>query len=353
MKKHAILGAILSLGIGFFIANNTNAISLDTSRLGINYKIGSADYTWTGDMLYGDTSGGTNGVNYINLSLSNTSYMRKYFFRTPSVTPTGNFASVHFETQIAVMGVSNTYLGYFPSGNLPYMNVITCNGSNGGFVNNEIIAKDVQTEVEYYDNNRTVVIRFYGNFTIRNIGQGSSGQLQCEIGSNEFAFFSTANTFSTQYINRVWFDSNPMTIEYSNNINDALLQQQVYQNNTIINQNQTIINQDQSDRNDLSNQQGSNEQQANTAGNQARNTGTTLYQAFTQLIAALTSVNGSSCVLPTMSVYSITLDNMDLCVFDIPPQIMALVSIGMVFIIVPLGINLVKRMINLYKEIIG
>ncbi|MBQ6100519.1 MAG: hypothetical protein IJL02_11745 [Methanobrevibacter sp.] len=107
------------------------------------------------------------------------------------------------------------------------------------------------------------------------------------------------------------------------------------------------------DRDNLETQSSTTENQADNAGNAAETTGTTLFGAFSQLFTALTNVNGNNCTLPNMQVYSLNLGQMNLCTYDIPPQIMALVSIGMVFIIVPLGIHLVKRMISLYKEITG
>ena len=107
------------------------------------------------------------------------------------------------------------------------------------------------------------------------------------------------------------------------------------------------------DRDNLEEQSETTDGQADTASNAAEQTGTTLFGAFTQLLTALTNVSGNSCTLPSMQVYSLNLGRMDLCTFTVPSQITALVSIGMVFIIVPLGIHLVKRMINLYKEITG
>ena len=110
---------------------------------------------------------------------------------------------------------------------------------------------------------------------------------------------------------------------------------------------------DDKDRNNIEEQSSTNETQANDEGDQATETGTSLFSAFTQLLGALTNVGGNSCTLPSMQVYSLNLGNMNLCTYSIPPQIMALVSIGMVFIIIPLGIHLVKKMIALYKEITG
>lgn len=107
------------------------------------------------------------------------------------------------------------------------------------------------------------------------------------------------------------------------------------------------------DRDNLESQSSTTDNQADNAGNAAETTGTTLFGAFTQLLTALTNVNGNSCTLPNMQVYSLNLGRMNLCTYTIPSQITALVSIGMVFIIVPLGVHLVKKMINLYKEITG
>ncbi len=111
--------------------------------------------------------------------------------------------------------------------------------------------------------------------------------------------------------------------------------------------------QNQEDRDNIEQQSSSTESEATDQGDEATQTGTSLFSAFTQLLGALTNVSGNSCTLPAMQVYSLNLGNLNLCQYDIPPQIMALVSIGMVFIIIPLGINLVKKMISLYKEITG
>lgn len=110
---------------------------------------------------------------------------------------------------------------------------------------------------------------------------------------------------------------------------------------------------DDEDRSNIESQSDSTDADAQEQGDDASETGTSLFAAFTQLLAALTNVSGDSCTLPAMQVYTLDFGNMNLCQYDIPPQIMALVSIGMVFIIVPLGIHLVRKMIGLYKEITG
>lgn len=111
--------------------------------------------------------------------------------------------------------------------------------------------------------------------------------------------------------------------------------------------------QDEEDRDNIEQQSTDNQDAADDAGNEADQAGQTLLQAFGSLITALTSVHETSCTLPNMSVYSLNLNNIDLCAVSLPSGVAALVSIGMVLIIVPLGIHLVKKMISLYKEITG
>lgn len=111
--------------------------------------------------------------------------------------------------------------------------------------------------------------------------------------------------------------------------------------------------QEQDDRDNIEQQSSDNQDSADDAGNEADQAGQTLMQAFGSLITALTSVHETNCTLPNMSVYSLNFNNINLCEVSPPQSIMALASIGMVLIIVPLGINLVKKMINLYKEITG
>lgn len=121
----------------------------------------------------------------------------------------------------------------------------------------------------------------------------------------------------------------------------------------ISNADEEMNEKDNEDRSNIESQSSDTDSEANEQGDEATQTGTSLFNAFSQLLGALTNVNGNTCTLPAMQVYSLNLGNMNLCQYDIPPQIMALVSVGMVFIIIPLGINLVKRMISLYKEITG
>ena len=81
--------------------------------------------------------------------------------------------------------------------------------------------------------------------------------------------------------------------------------------------------------------------------------GQSLMQALNSLISALGNIHETNCNLPNFNIYGMNFNNMNMCTFTPPQPIMALASIGMVFIIVPLGIHVLKRILNLYNEILG
>lgn len=81
--------------------------------------------------------------------------------------------------------------------------------------------------------------------------------------------------------------------------------------------------------------------------------GQSLMQALNSLISALGNIHETNCNLPNFNIYGMNFSNMNMCTFTPPQPIMALASIGMVFIIVPLGIHVLKRILNLYSEILG
>lgn len=129
--------------------------------------------------------------------------------------------------------------------------------------------------------------------------------------------------------------------EVNNNVNNI---------NINLEQNQQ---QDQQDRDNVQNTSNNAQQSGNNAGQAATQKGQTLMQAFSSLITAITNIHATDCNLPNFAIYGLQFQNMNMCLFEMPSAIMTLASIGMVFIIVPLGINLVKRMLALYNEIIG
>lgn len=110
---------------------------------------------------------------------------------------------------------------------------------------------------------------------------------------------------------------------------------------------------DDQDRENIEEQSEQTEEQSQDASDEANQQGQTLLEAFGSLITAITNIHTTNCTIPNFSIYGLNFQNMDFCQFNVPNGLMAIASIGMVFIFVPLGINLVKRMIALYNEILG
>ena len=149
--------------------------------------------------------------------------------------------------------------------------------------------------------------------------------------------------------------ANGLDINFNlNNDSGSTGQGEINQNITnIYNQNEREWEQEQQDRDNIQNQSNNADQQGQDAGDAAANKGQTILQAFGTLIGALQQVHATNCNLPNMQVYSLQLNNMNMCAVSLPTGVSALLGIGTSILMVVLGINLVKRMIRLYKEITG
>lgn len=216
--------------------NNANALSVGTASFDLHYKNDTEPWKWQNNILYGNGSGNA-WINYVPLN-SGFGYANLFQFNTSNFSAEGNYASLHFETNIVLKGVSETYLGEFV--NLPYIKIQFCTGT-GAFSNMQTLNKSISYATTVWgENNTRKTLTLYGDVSFRNIGSGF-GKITCQIGNPSFSFISTQDAFSSVYLNLVYFEKNPISINFSNNVNDALLQNQINQNSTIINQNSTVI----------------------------------------------------------------------------------------------------------------
>lgn len=110
---------------------------------------------------------------------------------------------------------------------------------------------------------------------------------------------------------------------------------------------------DDEDRQNLENQTSETESDANEQGAAAESTGTSLLGVFSSFVSSLAQIHETNCLLPTISVYGLDLGRLDLCTFDVPPGIIALATVGMIFIIVPLSFHLARRLINIFRSFQG
>lgn len=111
--------------------------------------------------------------------------------------------------------------------------------------------------------------------------------------------------------------------------------------------------QDQEDRNNVSSASDQAEGDGDSASSDASGKTTSLAGAAGTLISAVTSMHETNCKIPNFSIYGMQFNDMDFCQFPLPSGLSALASVGMVFLMVPFGIKVIKRMLNLYSEILG
>lgn len=209
--------------------SNVSAVSLSTNTLDLNYKTNNGDYQWRAGLLYGRNYGTSivyGGARY-------------YQWNTPTITFGGSSAAIHFETNLVISTDDIQYVfGYWT--NLQELQVTSCNIS-GSY--RAPVAQSISTAITewtqdingttYYNATLTV----YGDVAIDNIPSGNTGTITCNVGNTNYAFY----TNNTDNPDLLYFEQNPMTVQWSNNINDVLLQTQINQNNTIIN-NQNELN---------------------------------------------------------------------------------------------------------------
>lgn len=238
-----------------------------------------------------------------------------YQFSTPSVTLEGNYAALHFETNIVYQGTTPNPGNVFV--NLDYQNIIVCNPTNSS-ARFAVQSKALSSVVTNWGNNATLT--FYGDYVFK-IESGTSSGLICQIGSGQYNFFASTLPGGGS----VYFEQNPMSIVFTNNATDSLLSEQISQNAAMIAQNQTIINQqnqtnqlleqqqqqDGSDRSDVQDASDSADTNADTAQTQNEATTSNLLNLMGSFIQAL-QTPATNCQIPA-DLGNLNLGTIDFC----------------------------------------
>lgn len=362
-KCYIVLSALFIIfGLSLNVYSDVNAsfgARTLTSHMGL-YNPNTNEWVNIGFNSYGGISSGWVAN---RMTLSNTTSQLMSFTAGDTVIVSGTLLTLFDYTSGSTNApVTMTCPQFYDS---TYFSTIECEiDSNGdvssgqhfqtinyvakGYVNTSINTNQLVMSI-MFRNNHAQGIRVYGLSPVISSNAGTSTDVSAllqQISSSNQSILSAIQSFNSDIttilpaiesniINAIRNNSNSTTI---NSINENI---------------ESMQEQDEEDRENIEQQASDNQDQADDAGDEADQTGQTLMQAFGSLITALTSIQETNCKLPNMSVYSLNLNNIDLCAVSLPSGIAALMSIGMVLIIVPLGINLVKRMINLYKEIVG
>ena len=253
----------------------------------------------------------------------------------------------------------------FSGSGVIHINIQHDTGYDGGFMCPNLVQLTIrpeqgtitseQTQVEYCKKVRSTAANDFWDIKVASAGNLSANTTVSSfyirlIGTEQkpvFEFTSTPTAYTQLYMTA------DINFTMSTDPNTAVLGE-INQNITNINNyNEQQAQQDQEDRENISNTSEQAQEDGEDAGEAAADKGQTLLQAFGSLIAALNQVHATNCNLPNMQVYSLHLDNMNMCAVSLPTGVSALLGIGTSVLMVVLGINLVKRMIRLYKEITG
>lgn len=255
------------------MSQNTSAASLATAQFGLYMKESdSAAWYQKQNILYGAPNNNDTQFYY-------GGFIRDYYWLTPVVQFSGNSIAIHFETNIVASLYRNTGS---PWVNLDHLAISNCGSYT---IANSSVSYAVTPWTSNGRYNYTLTV--YGDVVFSNVNK-TQDDIRCIVSGGDYSFFDgpyDANATS------VYFEQNPMTINFSNNINDALLQAQINQNNLIIDQNQAVMDQNNSAYDAISGQD------ANSIDGATNAQTTSLINVITGFISAFSGINASNCNL--------------------------------------------------------
>lgn len=223
-KSKLILGIFIPILAFFLMSHNTFAIEYGPAEFGLRYRsYNSATYDWQLGLYAGPNySVSAYGLNGVRIQWQNMTFQ-------------GNHASIHSEINVVAWEPTNIRRNNWV--NLPYQGIMTCASNAGSVKVEQSNVSSVITNWIASDSSLRSTLTFYVDVALSGLNQNGTGYIACLIGSNSYAFASDNTTTGVKY----YVEQAPSRIEFSNNINDVLLQTQINQNETMIyNQNMMI-----------------------------------------------------------------------------------------------------------------
>lgn len=241
MKKWVVLrrlffafcSVLLAIVLPIISTRNASAVSVGPSIFGLSYRApSSSSYTWNTNLYAGfDYKVYANYVNGVRIGLSSTSF-------------TGNYASIH--TEVNIVSAENVRHNQWV--NLKYQAPYTVARVGSG--NLKIEQSSCSSAITPWTTTGSYPLRstltLYCDVTVSGLPQGSSGEIAMLIGNTSYAFADSSVSPSYYYVEKA-----VTNIEFSTNINDALLNTQVQQNQQMINNQQEMLEQQQQTNNQL------------------------------------------------------------------------------------------------------
>ena len=154
----------------------------------------------------------------------------QYRINTGTVVANANNGVIHFETNIVASSTDQrTYNVWY---HLDYQNIITCAASVSGIT---VASKNLSYAVTNWtsQSGQTTLynstLTYYGDVVLKGFTSGQQVYFTCAVGSDNYSFYYGGwHDFIT---NRIYFEQNPMSINWTNNETDTLINIQINQDN--------------------------------------------------------------------------------------------------------------------------
>lgn len=280
-------------------------------------------------------------------------------FKTSSVTTTGEYATFSGQFNIVCMAINQTssevpYCDPYGSRNIEILGVTDDNNTNIFNLESQDVSvaftfwnwDDVPV---YHANLKNLTVTVYFDFVVR-VPRGFTGGFNISYGVPNSVFMYSFNNKSYY----IYYESGYATVDFSDDRELALLQQQ----NSILNRQLALLDaqrqQDQQDRDNIQNRSDDSQSSGNSASQNANSATSSLLGAITSIYDQLLHPHTTNCVIQGVQIYEMNLGNLDFCTgFDIPQPVFAIGALIMIGLIILLAWSILKAGISLYNEILG
>lgn len=362
--------------------NNVSALSITNSFNQYYYStttlIGNpnpaSNYQWSAKKYMPNAEGICGDTCYI----TGISRIKQLQVSYQNITTEGNHAALHFELNLRSQnnrGADSSVYAF--NDNLPNLQLdsVAFYPNNGSGV---VLTKESSNLsyviTEFNDGgyaNQTVTI--YVDVTLSGIPSNTTGALRVNLTTRNVQISAASSDFFLAFLHSshtiTWVEQNPTSIVYTNNLNDALLSQQIAQNEVMIENQSRIINAQNAttdavnNLNDTINQQNQQNQQdrqelENTSSS-AENASDDSSQAVTDASSSLLVIMGNFIDIilhPPSSDCSIDADmghmdlgQIDLCQLPVPPAVGTIATVLLIALLIPFVISLVNTFLSLLK----
>ena len=228
-----LLVFFIIFGLSLLIySEDASCASLGTQSVQFDRRDVPAEwYYWSSSKTIPGAGNAVGDSSYI----SNVMNVRRVRLNYSNFVANGNHLTLHFETNI--VKYNGGYSGSNPQWvNLDHFDITAVSTGT-------IESSSISYATTSWDNGNKNTLTIYGDLVVSGLTANSTiSGFYVDIGSIDYAFMDT-NSIGHTY---VWVEQNPSAIYFSNDLNNALLNQQVAQNEVMINiQNQMVENQSQ------------------------------------------------------------------------------------------------------------